>query len=205
MRRVDQVGRQRGFTLLEVLVALVVLGLLVLGLSHGVRGGLALRQAQVQRVAENADLDSTMRLLRLVFTRMPVVAEAGQATNREPHVALRGEAEQVTFVGNLPTGVGGSRRADMTLQVRDGRLILSWTPARHERAFGPRPPATDTELLQGVRRLDLAYWSPPGTEQPAGWQSRWDQPDLPELIRVRLVFAENDRRRWSDLIAAPRQ
>ena len=38
---------------------------------------------------------------------------------------------------------------------------------------------------------------------PAGWQVQWEGPAIPELIRLRLVFAEGDRRRFPDLIAAP--
>ena len=42
--------RQTGFTLLEMLVVLVVLGFLMVGLTQGVRAGLALWDAQSRRV-----------------------------------------------------------------------------------------------------------------------------------------------------------
>jgi prepilin-type N-terminal cleavage/methylation domain-containing protein len=44
-------GRQKGFTLLELLVALVVLGLLVVGLNQGVRAGLTMWGAQTREWA----------------------------------------------------------------------------------------------------------------------------------------------------------
>ncbi len=191
-----------GFTLLEVLIAVVVLGLLVLGLSQGVRTGLTLRQAQVQRLGETTELDAAMRLLRSLFNRMPAIPEGNRATAAEAGVTFKGESDRVSFVGNLPTGLGTARRADMILFVRDSRLILSWTPRRHERVVAP-PLATETELLQGVTRLELAYWKPQSTE-PSGWQGGWEEAEPPELIRVRVFFAEKDRRRWPDLIAAPR-
>lgn len=194
---------QGGFTLLEVLIAVVVLGMLVVGLSQGVRTGLAMRQAQVKRLGETAELDAAMRLLRTVLTRIPVLPEARRPVAAEARPRFRGEADHVGFVGDLPTGLGISRRAELMLHVRDGRLILSWSPYRHERALVPPPPATDTELLQGVARLDLAYWNPPAGDQPAGWKSSWEELSTPGLIRVRLVFGENDRRRWPDLITAP--
>jgi general secretion pathway protein J len=46
-------------------------------------------------------------------------------------------------------------------------------------------------------------WGSPSGDQPAGWQAQWDSSSIPILIRVRLAFANGDRRRWPDLIAAP--
>ena len=79
------------------------------------------------------------------------------------------------------------------------------TPRRHELSTAPPPEPIETELIRRVERLDLAYWGAPSPDQPAGWQSRWDGRDVPELIRVRLGFAKGDRRRWPDLITAPQR
>ncbi len=212
---------QGGFTLLELLVALVVLGLLVVGMTQGVRTGLAMRQAQTQRIGETADLDAAMRLLRSVLTRLPAIPP-GSRLAAEPAFGFRGETDRISFIGDMPTGLGTTRRAAMTLYVSDRRLMLSWSPRRHEHALTP-PQATDTELLHGVERLDLAYWGTSSADKPgwqmaggqalpsqaplseaAGWQARWEGNDPPELIRVRLVFSGDDRRRWPDLIAASR-
>ena len=61
----------------------------------------------------------------------------------------------------------------------------------------PRPhKPTETELVGNVERLDLAYWGPSSSGQEAGWQTQWEGPAIPELIRVRLGFGEKDRRRF---------
>lgn len=194
-----------GFTLLEVLIAVVVLGLLVLGLSQGVRTGIALRQAQVQRLSDTSDLDAAMRLLRTLLSHLPPPAEGNRAAAAEGGAIFKGAADRVSFVGELPSGLGTARRAAMTLYVDTSRrLMLSWTPRRHERPLGPRPPAAETELLHGVERLELAYWKPSSPGQETGWQSQWEEADLPELIRVRVGFTGSGRRRWPDLIVAPR-
>ena len=193
--------RQSGFTLLEVLVALAVLGLLVLGLSQGVRAGLALRQAQDRHLGNTAELDATMRLLRRTLSRLPALPDGNALLASDAGDAFAGEADRVSFVGDLPTGFGAARRADMTLIVRDGMLLLSWVPHRH--AVAPAAPsAAETVLLRGVERLDLAYWGSPDGE-PAGWQARWAGPAAPELIRLRLRFQRGDPRHWPDLIVAP--
>ncbi len=196
--------RPAGFTLLEVLVALVVLGLLMVGLTQGVRTGLALRQAQVHRLDALAETGSVMRLLRTLLSRLPVMPDGNTLVATAAGAAFRGEADRVSFVGDMPTGLGTTRRAEMTLSVVDQRLTLSWVPHLHERLLTALPPATQTVLLGGVERLDLAYWGSLAAGQPQAWQTRWESAEAPELIRLRLRFAKGDRRRWPDLIVAPR-
>jgi len=195
-------GRQSGFTLLEILVALVVLGFLMVGLTQGVRAGLTMWGAQTRRVGETADLDASARVLRRLLSGISLPAAGGVlgASSTEKFEAL---PESLTFVGDLPTGFGTTRRADITLELHEGRLVLRWTPRRHELSIAPPPEPIETELIRGVERFDLAYWGSPSPSESAGWQSRWDRRDIPELIRVRLGFAKGDRRRWPDLMTAP--
>jgi len=192
--------RQSGFTLLEMLVALVVLGFLVLGLAQGVRTGLALWAAQNRRVSETGELDSVARVLRTLLSEIPAPSAIGAAAGS---MEIKGRPDSLEFVGDLPTGLGNTRRANITIDLRQDRLVLSWTPRRHEISSAPPPQPIETELLGGVDRLDLAYWGALETGQPTAWQGQWDSPELPELIRLRLGFAKGDRRRWPDLIAAP--
>jgi len=198
-------GRQTGFTLLEMLVVLVVLGFLVVGLTRGVRTGLTLWDAQTRRIGETAELDAGARVLRTLLSAMwvPPPRLLDPEAAHAPESA--GQPDRLTFVGDLPTGLGTSRRANITLELREGRLVLRWTPHRHELTTAPAPEPIETELIRGVERLDLAYWGSPSANQPAGWQAQWDSFNIPELIRIRLSFAKGDRRRWPDLIAAPQR
>jgi general secretion pathway protein J len=190
-------GRQRGFTLLEMLVALVVLGLLVVGLTQGVRTGLALWSAQSRRIGTAADLDAVARTLRTILTGIPPATSTPDGT-----VSFDGHPDHLVFIGNLPTGLGTAQRADIDLGLHGGWLILRWTPHRQETLTGPPPKPVETRLLDGIRRLDLAYWGSSSPDQQAGWQTEWQGPQLPDLIRLRLAFASGDPRHWPDLVTA---
>jgi general secretion pathway protein J len=194
------VGRlEVGFTLLETLVALVMLGFLLVGLTHGVRTGLALWNAQSRRIGEAADLDAAERTLRNLLSGIATAPSVGAASGS---ATFDGSADHLAFVGDLPNGLGTTGLANIVLALQGGRLVLSWTPHRHEISSAPPPKPVETELVGRVVRLELAYWGSPSPDQPAAWQRQWQGPQLPDLIRVRLLFAEGDKRRWPELIAA---
>ena len=205
MLRRGVAGEQTGFTLLEILVVLIVLGFLLVGLTRGVRTGLTLWDAQTRRIGETAELDAEARVLRMILSAIwippPRIIDPEAA--HAPEAA--GQPDRLTFIGYLPTGLGTTRRANITLELRDQRFVLRWTPHRHELSTAPAPEPIETELIRGVERLDFAYWGSPAASQPAGWQTQWDNYNVPELIRIRLSFAKGDRRRWPDLIAAPQR
>jgi general secretion pathway protein J len=183
-----------GFTLLEILVVLAVFGLLLAGLSQGVRYGLRAWESQVRIAGRSGDLDAVDRALR----HMIAVAEPGDDNDTAPFAATR---DQLEFVTVLPDG-GGTlpvRRVAATLLVDPAhRLVLRWRPWLHAEPLRPAPAMTETELLRGVSRLDLAFWQPRG-----GWTATWHAADLPALVRIRVIFPPADPRHWPDIVAAP--
>jgi general secretion pathway protein J len=196
--------RQAGFTLLEILIALVVLGLLMVGLIQGVRTGVAIWAAQRQRVAETAELDAAARLLRRLLTGVPQPPANGFASAGPNHAADIGDAGHFSFVADLPTGLGTTQRDDVTLELADRRLILRWLPHADATARAVATKPMEAELVRHVERLELAYWGSPSPGEPDRWLSRWSSAANPVLLRIRLVFPRKDRRRWPDLIIACR-
>jgi general secretion pathway protein J len=192
-----------GFSLLEMLVVLIVLGFLMLGLNQGVRTGLGFWTVQSRQIGSMAELDTTARILRMLLTGLPIMpAAAINPGAASMALSFAGSADHLTFVGDLPTGLGTTRRADITIELQGGRLVLVWSPHRHE-LTSTKPASNDTELLRGVARLDLAYWGTTAPDAPAGWLAQWDGPAIPELVRIRVTFAKGDSRHWPDMIVAP--
>jgi general secretion pathway protein J len=190
-----------GFTLLEVLVALVLLGFLLVGLSAGVHTGLGLWRAQRRDLRKTQELDATARILRELLTGIPQIPPGGFAADPQGRRGVRGTAHAFVFVGDMPTGLGTTRRADIRLKLQGKRLVLLWAAHRHE-LLRQTPPPEETELVGAVKGLAIAYWGSWNPPQPPTWHSRWPGPGIPELIRVRLFFAKSDPRHWPDLIAA---
>jgi general secretion pathway protein J len=195
---------QSGFTLLEMLIALTVLGLLIVGLNQGVRTGLRVWTKQDQQSAEVAELGTTARLLRMLLSGIPLAPSANASPGSSPlAIAIDGTGNGLAFVADLPSGLGMLRRSDIVLSVTGDRLVLRWKTRRPELANTAQA-WNDTDLLHGVAGVQFAYYGPPAPGLPTAWLTQWDGPAIPELIRVRLTFTQGDPRHWPDLIVAPR-
>jgi hypothetical protein len=156
-------------------------------------------------MGETGELDASARVLRVLFDGIAAPPAGLVGRGAAGTMKLEGHSDSLAFVGEMPTGLGTTRRANIKLELVQDRLVRSWTPHRHEQTTAPEPKPVETELIRGVAHVDFAYWGSPAADQAAGWQAQWDSFNLPELIRVRVAFAKGDRRRWPDLIAAPQQ
>lgn len=197
--------RSGGFTLLELLVALTVFGFLLVALNHGVQTGLNIWNVQSRQVNRTWDLDASARLLRTLLTQIRTSPVASiNPGSPAVSISFTGKADELSFVGDLPTGFGTDTSANITLRLVGTRLVAVWQPHRHELS-GSSPPSTVSEILRSVDRLEFAYWGLPApTALSPTWLAAWDGPSLPDLIRVRVGFRRGDPRHWPDLIVAPR-
>jgi general secretion pathway protein J len=188
-------GNQAGFTLLETLVALVVLGFLMTGLVQGLRLGVVAWQMQTRNLAEQGDVDASDRTLRALIARM----DPGGFSPQRPTFA--GNAHGLAFTATLPEAAGALavREADVTLGVSEGHdMQLLWLP--HYRNRIGQPPAPDRVVLRhDVDHLEIAYWQAPKT----GWQPEWIERALPKLIRIRVVPTRGGGHPEPDIVIAP--
>lgn len=186
-------NKQGGFTLLEILVALAVLGLLLAGLTQGTAYGLRAWGTQASTVARQDELGTLDRLLR----RM--IAQADPGSRTEPS-GIAGTAVALGVTTAVPEI--GVPVIEVRLFVERDSLILRWM--RHVRATAlvPPVPAVESVLLRGVARVEFAYWGSLDGAVPA-WHPAWGDAALPELVRVLLLFPAGDRRRWPPIIARP--
>jgi general secretion pathway protein J len=180
--------RRRGFTLLEVLVALIIAGLLLVGLTAGLRMGSRVGIGLDRARTAAADLDGVDWALR------------GLIAGADPVAPIRGTAGTLTFVTRPPEGIGvTSALAEMVLGVdARHRFVLRWMP----RAPGGGPPPAamhELVLLEGVERIDLSFWDP----GPGRWEPAWTRRPPPALVRIRLVFPAGQGRHWPDIVVAP--
>ncbi len=180
---------QAGFTLLEMLVALVIFGLLMAGLVQTTRFGLTAWSAGLRSSAEPealAAIDGALR--RLIEQAEPV--------------DFTGQPGGLAFTTRLPEGSGlADPLADVSLGVDPARrLVLRWVPHPPGVLLGV-PAAPRTELLfSNVAGIEAQYLTPQKKGPPV-WSDVWTQGGLPLLVRIKIRFMGG--RNWPDLVAAP--
>jgi general secretion pathway protein J len=186
-----------GFTLLEVLAALAVLGLILAALASGVRFGAAALQAQARDSSAAEQIGPVDTMLRALIARAWL--DSGEADAR-----FIGTERSLSFRTEMPRRLTTERirDADVTIGVdATHRLYLAWTPWYRHWLVAP-PPAERIELLDAVERVEFAYWDPSLKLPPGGWVTAWVGSSAPKLLRVRVVFRKDSGLRWPDLIIA---
>ena len=184
-----------GYTLLEVLVALVVLGFILAGLAQGTHFGLLAWRSGTRLSAANDDLTILDTTLRHVIEG----ADPGDELDPAPFI---GAQDRLGCITALPNAAGPTphRHIQALLLVDAGhRLVLRWRPFMPAERIKPLPPPTETVLTDGVARLRISYWRPGGS-----WLDTWRASDLPALVRLRVEFTDGNRRHWPDIVAATR-
>jgi prepilin-type N-terminal cleavage/methylation domain-containing protein len=168
-----------GFTLLELLIVITILGLILAALTNGVRFAGQAWQTQERRSARQGDLDAVENVLRNLIA---------SGTNFD------GDGSSLRFVSTLPEALARGGLYDVELEESAGRLVLAW----RAHFKGPSTAQTNqTELARNVAGLALSYYMGPG-----GWQRvARDKSKPPALIQ--MAFRLDDGRVWGPLIAAP--
>lgn len=202
---------QRGLTLIEVIVAVVLLGLISVVLSGGLRFGARVWEtgARIGRDIERIQL--VQEFLRRQVRQADGRPRAGFRGRRTDAAIFQGEKDRLRFKTLLPAHLGTAGFYTFELFLADGALQLTWTlisgldddqeiddPDRHR----------TTLLLDRVLGLELAYAARPAKgEEALEWLETWPGEQaaaLPVLLRLRLSFARADRRYWPELVIAPR-
>ena len=137
-------------------------------------------RSQAATVAERGDLDAVARAL----TRLIEGMDPGSAIGPPP---LRGTERSLAFMSTLPSAAAlPTRQARLLLTLEGGRLVLRVTPRLPgERTAPSAAGATDTELLQGLQRLEVSYWTRGANPR---WVASWTDraPPRPDPVAPRV-------------------
>jgi len=182
---------ESGFTLIEVIVALVVLGFILAGLAQAQHFGMSAWSLET-RLADNAsELERVDRVIRaLIEQAAPAVSNGDKP--------FEGEEHRMLFITELPDEPQDQpvRRAQVSIGVDDKhRLVLRWQPAANATALVPLPAPKEIVLAQGLERIDLAYRH--AAADGGKWGKTWTDSPLPALVQLHFVLPGG--RKWPDM------
>ncbi len=192
-------GAAPGFTLLEVLVTLALVGLLAGSLQQGMQALLRGYHSQTRALSVAHGTAAAEQVLRGLIAQ----ARAGTFTGQPPDFS--GTTDRLSFTTELPDPAGFPRGADVTLLVDPShRLALRWL-AHYPAWTGPARLPAEAVLLEDVATLELGYWQPARSETGGAWVSPWPERFPPRLVRLRISFPHASGRRPLEIVAATRR
>ncbi|TBR36639.1 prepilin-type N-terminal cleavage/methylation domain-containing protein [Dyella terrae] len=179
----------RGFSLLEVLGALVLLALLLLGVYSGIRTATHSVTSGTQVIGELDQLRSAQQFMRQELQQVQAVPQG--RNDRGENLYFAGDATTMRFVAPLPGYLGklGPQLQEWKL-VSDGKGFQ-----RLEARFALIPPDGSPPqalgepeiLMDGIREGHFSYRTPDTFQQRGSWSGHWDdQRLLPSIVRVEL-------------------
>jgi general secretion pathway protein J len=213
--------REGGFTLLEVLIAMTVLGILTGLLASGLGFGTRVWERERRQLDQWSDLETVQELLRRMLTQAIPLGGMFAAAAGQPGTFI-GTENAMEFLGPAPAQslAGGIYKYNLASRADPGglRLVLTWkrrTPdgTRVKTRVTNAPPEEAEKLQTGAEviladKLAEAKFSYFGTTEDGsapGWRNRWQDPSkAPLLVRVQITFPPGDPRLWPELTVAPR-
>lgn len=203
-------GRVTGFTLLELLVALVLLGLMSTMALGGVRLGARTWETVTAKTEDNGRAQMVRAFLaRELAQAAPVFVPDGSGERR---LAYEGDRESLIFVAPLAPhfGLGGFQRLELVVAENDfaggKQLILMRRPFHRDDELDISGDEDDDIhlLLDGIAEAEFSYRES-GRDEAAVWSNDWRGRDgLPALVRLRVTFTADRKAVWPDLLVAGR-
>lgn len=198
--------RTRGFTLVELLLAILLLGLLMAGAWAGIntavkasRSGEALidRTNRV-RVAQ----EFIRRQIRNALA-LPYIVDKSTGETR----TFEGDADVMRFVAPMPGYLSRGGAYLQTLELRPGRGGGRELVFAHELLNGydpdkPREAERDPVILiEGIRRATFEYRGLDETGKLGDWEDEWDEPgSQPVLVRMKFDMDERSGYVWPEIV-----
>jgi general secretion pathway protein J len=184
-------GAARGFTLIEVLIALAIAGALLATLMGGLRVGLAVwRQGDARADTLQRDRSVSQLVVQALAGAYPYRAEPTDPA--APRVAFEGAPDRVAFVTSSPPLPGPADIAftAVSLSVDASGLSVRQRVLPAQDLFHAEQPAlteaTVVTMRVRYRRPDDATWQ----DHWDGWQER----SLPSAVEVALTTEQGGRR-----------
>ena len=199
---------QRGFTLLELLISLTLLGLILVLLFGGLR--LSVRSwDSVQQKVDN--LNSVRSVEGFLRREMEQIYPYRWKNVPAPRYAFAGERHKLYFVAPMPSriGVGGLYAIALEFEQTGNGRRLTWKHVPvgpHMQDFSTVDPVKEMALaeteLSAVEDIWLTYFGRETASAAPRWVDRWDSTvTMPQLIRIQVRFTDGSE--WPEFVVAP--
>lgn len=195
--------RAGGFTLLELLVAIMILSLVMTVAFGAVRLGGRSWEAGIERANASEEVRAVSDFLRRQFAQMIPMSMGDEGVIQ---IAFAGDRNSIRFIAPAPRHPAVAGLLVYTLVTEEyaaaQRLVLSYAP--FDPGAGDLPEAESDQhliLAEGFAAISFEFFGKRAADSKPSWHAEWqdDEENLPELVRIRLV-AMNGIGNWPELV-----
>lgn len=178
--------RQRGFTLLETLIALVLMSLLMVALFGGFRAGIASWRVADNHIVQAEPQVLVSRMLYRHLSAVHMVQEADFFKLEEALPAVRGTTDRISYTAPLALAVDNQLYSIELANEPGGRAGLWIRYVPYDPALDMQAELEDAEYLQlsGELGMQLSYF----VEED--WVDELSEDAVPKLVRVHWMSGE---------------
>jgi general secretion pathway protein J len=197
----------RGFTLLEVLLAITLLAMLLAGAYAGIRTATRASRAGQAQIDRTNKLRVTQEFLRRELSQTLALPFDKDASGNL--TVFEGKPDRAVFVGPMPGFLGHGGAYVQQLQIEnDGgtrkltfrhMLLNGYTKDGHDKVDSVEP----VVLLEGIDDAQFEYRGLDETGKFGDWDDEWKRSGVaPQLIRLKLGFRRDQHQTWPELTIA---
>jgi general secretion pathway protein J len=182
--RFDRFG-QKGFTLLELLISITLLGLIVLITAGALRAGYRSTESGQNKIEALERFRTSLNIVESQVQSAFIIKKTGTTLDLD-FFQLKGEKTKLQF-RSVYSLWGGTRGAVLvTYEVRNAvsggkALYVSETPIAIPDA------AREVKLIDSARDIFFEYFSKGPTDEKGSWVEEWtDKENIPNRIRLTI-------------------
>ena len=201
MMNIRSTASQTGFTLLELLVAIIVLTLVMTAALGAVRVGGRSFEAGVSHADETAEIRAIANILRRQFRQLLLIS---WNENRRDFIAFTGDRHHVQYVAPAPDSTSGPGYLVYRLIVEQAPnaspLMLHFAPFDPGTDRFAMPEHSGSELLtKRLSEVSFDYFGARDEREKPAWHTEWPSASarLPTVVRMHSIAAGQQ---WPDLL-----
>ena len=192
------IRHQRGFTLIEIMIALLLLALIMTSLFGGLYTANKHWQIGQEKINTNEEIRLADRVIRqYVASAMPIV----KISNTERQLLFDGKVNSLSFVAQLPAHRGGGGFYLVTLATQTnqkskelGLYYRSIYQADNGNRLRPDQQGNYVTLIDNIDSVIFSYYGHEDINEDAVWQDSWNSNNrLPEMVRIELISTDENK------------
>jgi general secretion pathway protein J len=204
--RLSSHRQTQGFSLLELLIAMTIMGFILTLLFSGFRLASTSWDSAERHMDDNAQLQIGQSFLRNMLTQAYPHFWSKLPDRR---VAFIGTPNSMHFIAELPSHLskGGFQQIFLNATQNEEKIELVFRRSdlkSSDTAFSQGEDDSARVVIGNAKEIVFSYFGPESIdtipEGPSRWSGEWNHPkQLPKLIRIHISTALE----WPDLLISP--